>query len=163
MRSAGEELTITQGAGGFDAWEQLLALILRAFAYMDGRIDPPSSALALTSEGLKAKAQSETMFLAWLSERLAGCAFLAERADHFYLGKLAIEPEFQGRGIGTALVEACERHASRAGKPIIELQTRIELTENHAAFARLGFRETGRTAHPGFDRPTTITMRKELA
>jgi GNAT superfamily N-acetyltransferase len=163
MRSAGEELTITEGTGGFEAWDQLLALILRAFAYMNGRIDPPSSALALTPEGLRAKAQSETMFLAWHGSRLAGCAFLAERADRFYLGKLAVAPEFQGHGIGGALVEACERHSSGAGKPALELQTRIELTEKHAAFARLGFRETGHTAHPGFDRPTTITMRKDLA
>ncbi|RUY90914.1 GNAT family N-acetyltransferase, partial [Mesorhizobium sp. M7A.F.Ca.CA.003.01.2.1] len=38
----------------------------------------------------------------------------------------------------------------------------IELTANHAAFARLGFRETGRTAHDGYARPTSITMRKAL-
>ncbi|TIN50217.1 MAG: GNAT family N-acetyltransferase, partial [Mesorhizobium sp.] len=27
----------------------------------------------------------------------------------------------------------------------------------------LGFRETGRTAHAGYDRPTSITMRKVLS
>ena len=49
------------------------------------------------------------------------------------------------------------------GKPALELQTRIELTGNHAAFRRMGFVETARTAHPGFDRPTSITFRKRLA
>ncbi|TIV92899.1 MAG: GNAT family N-acetyltransferase, partial [Mesorhizobium sp.] len=52
--------------------------------------------------------------------------------------------------------------ARARGKDAIELQSRIELTANHAAFARLGFRETGRTAHAGYDRSTSITMRKVL-
>ncbi len=29
---------------GFDRYEELLSLIRASFAYMDGRIDPPSSA-----------------------------------------------------------------------------------------------------------------------
>ncbi|TIX14256.1 MAG: GNAT family N-acetyltransferase, partial [Mesorhizobium sp.] len=39
---------------------------------------------------------------------------------------------------------------------------RIELDGNHRAFVRLGFDETERTAHEGYDRPTSITMRKVL-
>ena len=50
----------------------------------------------------------------------------------------------------------------RLGKPLLELQTRVELNGNHAAFARLGFRETERTAHAGYERPTSLTMRKAL-
>jgi GNAT superfamily N-acetyltransferase len=155
-------LTIRCGAGGFEAWEELLALIRRSFAYMDGRIDPPSSALLLSPEGLREKCATETVFLAFFGEKLAGCAFVAERDDYFYLGKLAVEPELQGIGFGRALVVAAEDLARACGKTALELQTRIELTGNHAAFARLGFRETGRTAHPGFHRPTSITMRKVL-
>jgi hypothetical protein len=59
-----------------------------------------------------------------------------------------------------AAAEACARSL---GRTALELQTRVELTGNQAAFARLGFRETGRTAHEGFDRPTSVTMRKEIA
>ena len=95
-------------------------------------------------------------------DRLAGCVFLAERADHFYLGKLAVDPALQGRGIGRLLMQEAEAIAVAAGKPAIELQTRIELTGNQAAFARMGFVETGRTAHAGFNRPTSITLRKAL-
>ncbi|RUZ49336.1 GNAT family N-acetyltransferase, partial [Mesorhizobium sp. M7A.F.Ca.CA.004.05.2.1] len=49
------------------------------------------------------------------------------------------------------------------GKAAVALQTRIELTGNHEAFARLGFRETERTAHEGYARPTSITMRKAIS
>lgn len=59
--------------------------------------------------------------------------------------------------------QAVEFLARSRNKPAIELQTRIELTVNHATFAGLGFRETERTAHDGYDRPTSITLRKELA
>jgi GNAT superfamily N-acetyltransferase len=155
-------LTIRRGAAGFTAWDELLALILASFAWMEGRIDPPSSALKLSAEGLRAKCTVETPFLAFLDGRLVGCAFLAERTDHFYLGKLAVAPGLQGRGIGRALLAAAEELALAAGKPAIVLETRVELVENHAAFARLGFRETGRGVHPGFDRPTSLTMRKVL-
>jgi phosphinothricin acetyltransferase len=41
----------------------------------------------------------------------------------------------------------------------LELETRIELTENHATFARMGFIKTAETAHPGYERPTSIKMR----
>ncbi|TIO68494.1 MAG: GNAT family N-acetyltransferase, partial [Mesorhizobium sp.] len=95
--------------------------------------------------------------------RIVGCVFAMERADDFYVGKLAVEPSLQGQGIGGRLMQAVDDLAHRRGKQALELQTRIELTANHAAFARLGFRETGRTAHAGYDRPTSITMRKVLS
>ncbi|MBX3578246.1 MAG: GNAT family N-acetyltransferase [Rhizobiaceae bacterium] len=156
-------VTIGPIGNDFGRWDELLALIRASFAYMDGVIDPPSSAHRLTADGLRDKARAETGFVATLGTRLAGCAFIAEREDHFYLGKLAVAPAFQGTGIGARLVAAAEAFALRHGKPVIELQTRVELTDNHAAFARLGFRETGRTAHAGYPRPTSVTMRKDLA
>jgi ribosomal protein S18 acetylase RimI-like enzyme len=147
----------------FSGWETLLALIRTAFAPMDGVIDPPSSVHRLTPEALRAKASAEVGFLARAGDTMIGCAFIAEQADHFYLGKLAVLPACQGRGVGRRLLEAAERHAVQAGKPLIELQTRVELTANHRAFKALGFVETGRTAHQGYDRPTSVTMRKRLA
>ncbi|WP_164066544.1 GNAT family N-acetyltransferase, partial [Serratia marcescens] len=81
---------------------------------------------------------AETGLIALEAERVVGCAFLAEKPDHFYLGKLAVAPDRQGQGIGRALVRHAEGLALAAGKPAIELQTRIELTGNHAAFGRMG-------------------------
>lgn len=157
-----DDIAIITLPPAFDRWADLLGLILRSFASMDGVIDPPSSAHGLTPASLAAKARDETAFLAMAGGKLAGCVFLADKGDHLYLGKLAIDPAFQGRGIGRRLVEATEDHARRLGRRAIELQARVELVGNHAVFARLGFRETARTAHPGYQRPTTIVMRKEL-
>jgi predicted N-acetyltransferase YhbS len=159
----GSLVSVEQLPADFDRWDEVLALIIRAFASMDGVIDPPSSAHRLTAESLRDKARQETGFAAMKGGRTVGCIFALERANDFYVGKLAVEPGFQGEGIGRQLMQAIEDLARSRGKPAIELQTRIELTGNHAAFARLGFRETERTAHTGYDRPTSITMRKVLS
>lgn len=147
----------------FDRWRELLSLIQVSFAYMDGRIDPPSSATRLSAESLVLKAQEEHGFVAEDAGQLIGCVFAAEHPRHFYVGKLAIAPESQGKGIGKLLITEVERLAISVRKPILELQVRIELKSNQEAFSRMGFMETGRTAHPGFSRPTSITMRKALA
>ncbi|AZO64595.1 MAG: GNAT family N-acetyltransferase [Mesorhizobium sp.] len=159
----GSLVSIAQLPADFDRWDEVLALIMRAFASMDGVIDPPSSAHRLTVENLRDKARREMGFSALKDGRIIGCIFVLERANDFYVGKLAVEPGFQGQGIGSQLMQAVEDLARNRGKPAIELQTRVELTGNHAAFARLGFRETERTAHNGYDRPTSITMRKCLS
>lgn len=149
--------------GGFECWNELLALILRSFAYMDRIIDPPSTAHALTAESLQERARTEAGFIAMDGEKIVGCVFVRERDDDCYIGKLAVEPAMQGRGIGKRLLEAAETFAASRGKQAVELQTRVELTGNQTAFVRLGFVETKRTAHKGFDRPTSITLRKMLA
>lgn len=146
----------------FNRWDDVLALILQAFAFMDGVIDPPSSAHRLTSATLREKAGRETGLLALGEGRIVGCVFALERKDDLYVGKLAVAPDCQGRGIGRRLMQAVEELAQNRRKAALELETRIELTGNHAAFARLGFREIERTAHEGYDRPTSITMRKTI-
>src|SRR3954468_16548246 len=84
---------VTQLAPGFERWDELLSLSMRAFAPMDGVIDPPSSAHLLSVESLRDKAGRETVFLALQDGRIAGCVFALERADDFYVGKLAVAPE----------------------------------------------------------------------
>ena len=147
---------------GFDAWEALLALILDAFAYMKGRIEPDSSVYRLTVEQMAAQADEGSVYVAEKDGRLAGCIFCETQGDALYLGKLAVAPRFQGEGIGRLLMAEAEAEARARGLEALELQTRIELTENHDAFASMGFERVGTTAHPGFDRPTSVTMRRPL-
>ena len=137
----------------------VLALIRTAFAGMDGRIDPPSSMHRLTVADLSAPTCE-----AWVIGALpAACVLLTPRADTLYLGKLAVTPAHRGRRLARRLVDlACDR-ARAFGLPSVTLQVRVELEENHRAFARMGFAEVGRTAHAGFDRPTAITFVRPVA
>jgi phosphinothricin acetyltransferase len=45
---------------------------------------------------------------------------------------------------------------------VLELQTRVELIENHNTFSALGFEKVAETAHPGYSRPTSITMQRAV-
>jgi GNAT superfamily N-acetyltransferase len=147
----------------FSRWDELLSLILAAFAYMNGRIDPPSSALLLTTEALAQKARTEIGYVALDGDELSGCMFLRPEADCLYLGKLAVAPRTQGKGIGRQLLAVAETVAAERGLRSIRLDTRIELAGNHAVFGAWGFVRTAEKAHPGFDRATYVEMRKVLA
>ncbi|MEJ5901146.1 GNAT family N-acetyltransferase [Ochrobactrum teleogrylli] len=146
----------------FARWDELLKLIRDSFAYMDGVIDPPSSAHLLTAEGLKQKASDEIGFVALIGDELVGCVFIKEGSDSFYLGKLAVAPAYEGQGIARALMHCVEAETIATGKPAIELQVRIELMRNRAVFEKLGYCKIAETAHPGYTRTTSITMRKEI-
>jgi N-acetylglutamate synthase-like GNAT family acetyltransferase len=143
----------------FSDWDRVRLLILDAFAYMGPRIDPPSSALRLTPELVQAHAESGALLLAHRAGDLVGCVFAHPKNDALYISKLAVSPPLQHAGIGRKLVEAARDEARVRGIGVLELETRIELTENHAAFARMGFVKTAETSHAGFDRTTSIVMR----
>lgn len=137
----------------------VLTLIRRSFAYMDGVVDPPSSVHRLRLSDLRGP-EGEVWALG--SPPLA-CMILTPRAGALYLGKLAVAEPARGTGLSRIMVAAAAARARALGLPAVELQTRVELTGNHAAFAALGFAETGRSAHPGHDRPTSITYRLAVA
>ena len=141
-------------------WASILHLIRAEFAYMQTRIDPPSSMQRLTEADIATKAESGEVWVVGLPPQ--ACMFLTLQADSLYLGKLAVSASQRGKGLARALVNMAETRAIALGLAAIELETRVELLENQAAFQAMGFVETGRTAHPGFTRPTSISYRKAV-
>ncbi len=144
----------------FDA-AAILRLLQAEFGFMAGRIDPPSSLGALTPEAIEAQARTGEVWA--IGDPPVACVFLTAKPGALYLGKLAVAASHRRRGLARALVDLAGTRARALGLPLLELQTRVELTENHAAFRALGFAEAGRTAHPGFDRPTSITFRRAVS
>jgi GNAT superfamily N-acetyltransferase len=159
---AEDRIDIVAKPEGFDDWAGLLALLREAFASMDGRIDPPSSLHGFDAAKLAAKAAEEELVLAFQDGALAGCLFAAERGDALYLGKIAVRPGLQGRGIAKRMFALAEASARARGFKALELQARIELTENHRTFTALGFEKVGEGSHPGYTRPTDVNFRKLL-
>jgi ribosomal protein S18 acetylase RimI-like enzyme len=141
----------------------MLALLRDAFAFMEGRIDPPSSLRDLTPEVLSVQADAgEIWVIEGTDGGLAACIVLTPKSGALYLGKLAVAAEYRGRGLARRLIDHAETRARTLGLPVLELQTRVELVENQAAFRAMGFVEVGRTAHRGYDRPTSITYRRAV-
>ncbi len=139
-------------------WAAILTLIRAEFAYMEGRIDPPSSMLRLTEAAIADKADEGEVWVIGTPPR--ACVFLTPKGEALYLGKLAVAGAYRGQGLARQLVELAASRARARGLAAVELEVRVELVENQRAFAAMGFVETERTAHSGYDRPTSITMRR---
>jgi GNAT superfamily N-acetyltransferase len=127
---------------------------------MEERIDPPSSVHRLTAEGIARQAAEGEVWA--IGAPPLACMFLTPRPGSLYIGKLAVDPAEQRQGHARRLLALAERRARELGLPRLELQTRVELAENHAVFARLGFTRTGETAHPGYGRPTSVNFARDL-
>lgn len=143
-------------------WQAVLELVQRSFAFMEGRIDPPSSMHRLT---VKAVAQLAKQGEIWVIEdqgKPVACCFLTPRGDHLYFGKMATDTGYRGQGFCRKLVQVAESRARVLGFDRLVLQVRIELEENQAVFAAMGFETVAKTAHAGYVRPTSVTMEKSL-
>jgi phosphinothricin acetyltransferase len=142
------------------ALAQVLRLIQTSFAYMTGRIDPPSSMHQLTVSALAQMAKDSSVLA--LGDPVAACLVAKPLPHALYLGKIAIASDLRGRGVLRALLGRSEELARSLSLSRLELQVRIELVENQKIFGICGFVETARNAHPGYDRATEITMQKLL-
>ena len=149
-------------AGKVEDWTAIHALVAEAFRGMDGRIDPPSSVHRWTPETFAEAAEAGAGYLAEADGALIGVGFARRAVDAWRLGKIAVAPGHRGKGVARAIIAAAAAEAKSLGLAALALETRIELAENHAAFAALGFERIAETAHPGHDRPTSVTMRKPL-
>jgi ribosomal protein S18 acetylase RimI-like enzyme len=145
---------------GDPALPQALDLLQAAFAFMEGRIDPPSSLATMTLDSLTETARTSEVWA--LGDPVISCMILTPRGDALYLGKLAVADSHRGHGIARRLVDLAVARAPIHKVSRIELQTRVELTGNQVAFRALGFTEVARTAHPGYDRPTAITFERKV-
>lgn len=143
-------------------WAALLRLIRLSFAYMEGRVDPPSSMTRLAPETIAAQARNHEIWVIEDQGAPVACMFLTMKPDRMYLGKLAVAPTHRGKGLARRLIGQAEHRARIQGLPLLELQTRVELLENHATFTAMGFAQTGASAHDGFDHPTSLTFSKPV-
>jgi ribosomal protein S18 acetylase RimI-like enzyme len=90
---------------------------------------------------------------------IAGILVLLPYDDHLLMDNVAVDNDFQGRGIGKALVTFAEEEAVRRDYDEIRLYTHQTMVENVRMYAKLGYEETGRGEQAGYDR---VFMRKVL-
>ncbi|WP_120498967.1 GNAT family N-acetyltransferase [Roseovarius sp. EL26] len=141
-----------------DDFHALHALLHQTFAYMEGRINPPSSLHQIGVTDLRAMANKLEIWVLETGGKIEACMVLTPQKETLYLGKLAVAARSRRQGLAKRLIRHAEQRARDLNLSSLTLETRIELIENHAIFAAAGFKKTDETAHPGFDRPTSITM-----
>jgi GNAT superfamily N-acetyltransferase len=152
------ELTLRRHGPNDPELPDILSLIQSSFEYMGGIVNPPSSVHLLTQSRFNELAQNSEVWS--LSPPMSACVIFNPKADAFYIGKLSVALSARGNGLARRLIDHAETRARCHGKKWLELQVRVELTANHAAFIAMGFHEVGRTRHEGFSAPTSITFRR---
>ncbi|MCB2140920.1 MAG: GNAT family N-acetyltransferase, partial [Rhodobacteraceae bacterium] len=85
------------------------------------------------------------------------------KPGRLYIGKLAVDEAFRRQGLSRQLVALAEDRARALGLGLLELEVRIELTENHRMFEGMGFARSAETSHEGYDRITGITFTRPVA
>jgi ribosomal protein S18 acetylase RimI-like enzyme len=153
---------VLRGATAIDA-SALAATIAAAFAQYRGKLEPESGAFRETAEGIAAElARDSGAIIAERNGKMLGCVMVTLLEGDLYFGRLSVLPEARGTGLAKRLIAAVEDEARRRELPGVRLGVRIALPDNQRLFASLGYVEYSREAHPGFDYPTSINMRKAL-
>lgn len=101
------------------------------------------------------------IFMAIVDGKAVGTVAMIPAGDGvFELTKMAVSPEFQGRGIANDLMRACIDHARAAGVKNIFLESHRSLQSALALYHKFGFVETPRDPNSEYAR---ADIRMELA
>ena len=141
----------------------IAAVIAASFAQYRGRLVPESGAFRETEATIAGElGRGAGVIVAEQGGEMLGCVLVEEQEGDLYFGRLSVLPSARGLGLAKRLIQAVEAEARRRGLSGVRLGVRIVLTDNQRLFQALGYRETSREAHPGFDHPTSINMRKQI-
>jgi ribosomal protein S18 acetylase RimI-like enzyme len=87
-----------------------------------------------------------------VAELVAGYMIAWPERDFYFIDNIAIDPAWQGQGLGRQLLHYAVLKAKQLRLPSIRLYTNVAMTENLTMYAHLGFTETHRAWEDGFHR-----------
>lgn len=136
------------------AIETLVAAAYRPYTPLLGRTPMPM----LTDYAIGVR-ERDVWILA-TGAAIVGVLDLVAHADHLWIDNLAIDPVWQGRGLGRRLLLHAEAEARARDLPEVRLLTNEHYHRNLAIYAAFGYRETHRAPHLGSD---LVHFRKVIA
>jgi len=111
------------------------------------------------------RAPGRPLIVARFGDRVAGYALLSARVGGrtARIYSLAVDPAQGRRGVGRALLQACERFARAHGREALRLEVRYDNPAAIALYEKIGFRPFGQ--YPGYyeDGGTALRFEKRLA
>ena len=121
-----------------------------------------SPPLPVTEDCAPRIAAGEVCLLETSPGELVGLLVLERHADHALIYRVAVAPQRQGRGYGSALLRAAESKARPWNLPELRLYTNTRMERNIAIYAAAGYRETARRPHPVRPGWSVVDMVKPL-
>ena len=94
----------------------------------------------------------DEVWVAAIDDVVAGFVVLRPGDDDLLLENVAVDPPFQGHGIGRMLLDFTEERARSLDLDGVLLYTNVAMTENQALYEKRGFVETRRVHEEGLDR-----------
>jgi GNAT superfamily N-acetyltransferase len=89
----------------------------------------------------------------WVTgDPVTGLISLVPAGNSLLIENVAVSPDAQGTGIGRALMDFAELRARQLDAGRLVLYTNEAMTENHAIYAHLGYREVERKTVDGYRR-----------
>ncbi len=88
-----------------------------------------------------------------------GVLVMMPQERSLFVENVAVDPRFQGQGLGQALMAFVEQHARKEQLNEIRLYTNELMTENLRFYHKLGFEEESRRVQDGYHR---VFLRKGL-
>ncbi len=140
----------------------ILAVTKAAYAPYTDRFDPPSGVVREQPESVERYFVTGGVIVADKDGEIVGAVRYEPHDDYLYLGRLAVAPAWQGRGIGRRLVEAVEEWALLLGLDEVHLGVRMELTENRDLYRHLGYVENGTAPFRHDERYHYLKMKKRV-
>jgi ribosomal protein S18 acetylase RimI-like enzyme len=135
---------------------QITRLVNAAYArYLDRMERPPAPMLADYAALI---AHSEVYVLAAGAE-IAGLLVIETQDQALFIENVALDPTFQGQGLGRRLMAFAEQQARQRGMRELWLYTNEVMVANLALYWRLGFEEVERRVDGGYRR---VFLRKSL-
>ncbi len=110
------------------------------------------------------RAPHRPVIAATIDRELAGYALvsLRKRARALRIYSLAVSPRFARRGVGRALLQACEAYARRHGRAALTLEVRYDNKAAIALYESCGLRQVGEHADYYADGATALRYEKFL-
>lgn len=96
--------------------------------------------------------EAGTLYVIEREAQICGLVVFYAGNDYLHLENVAVDPRFQGLGLGRQLIEFVEQQARAGGYGSVELYTNVKMTENLGLYPRLGYVEFDRRIEDGFDR-----------
>ncbi len=90
--------------------------------------------------------EEEWIYVVTIDEAIVGTVSLhIKDGDNLYFYTMAVDPKFQGRGIGKILFNKLDQMAQLHGCSVISLETSDPLQTTHVIYEKMGYKRTGKT------------------